>query len=110
MSNASAPPRLLHDEIAEKYGFQPCEWQLMAINAKNAQRHVVAIALTGSGKTVPLTAPVLLEDEGITIIISALNVITSQIVDRCGGRDKGVLELHGGSGGADMKRADIEVS
>jgi hypothetical protein len=58
----------------------------------------------------PLVAPVLLGDEGITLIITALNVITEQIVQLCGGRDGGVLELHGGSENTDISHKDKLVS
>jgi ATP-dependent helicase YprA (DUF1998 family) len=62
--------------IKQKTGFSPCKWQVEAIAACRAGKHVIAPAPTGSGKSLPLIAPVMLEKTGILIILSPLNAIS----------------------------------
>jgi superfamily II DNA or RNA helicase len=100
----------LREEVIDKLKVEPCQWQLEAMAVIREKKHAIVIAPTGGGKTLPLTAPVLLEDDGITLIVSALNVITTQIVTKLGGKQGGVLELHGASNNVDISKEDKNVS
>jgi hypothetical protein len=95
--------------ITTKFGIEPCSFQIEAIDAVRRGFHVFVIAPTGAGKTTPLAAPVVLEEEGLTLIITALNVITSQIVTKLGGRSAGVIELHGTTGNVILTKEDKQV-
>ena len=95
--------------ITTKFGIEPCNFQLEAVDAIQHGFHLFVIAPTGAGKTIPLSAPVILEEDGITLIISALNVITSQIVTKLGGRSAGVIELHGTTGNVVLTKEDKQV-
>ena len=85
----------LHQIFREKTGKDPCSFQIQTYKARKAGKHVVLIAPTGSGKTLPMIASVLLEETGITIVTSALNVISDQIGETLSGLKASVLVLHG---------------
>ena len=50
------------------------------MDAYQGGKHVIAVTRTGSGKMLPLIANAMWSDQGISIIIAALNVISNQIL------------------------------
>lgn len=64
---------------------RPCLWQVkVALAVLKGDKHVLSIARTGSGKTLTFWIPILLTDDGITIIVVPLNLLAKQNVDQLG--------------------------
>jgi ATP-dependent helicase YprA (DUF1998 family) len=106
MSNLEAN---LRQSFREKTGKDPCEFQIQTYKARKDGKHVVLIAPTGSGKTLPMIASVLLEETGITIVTSALNVISDQIGATLLHLGAVALVLHGKRITPEQKKADCSL-
>lgn len=62
-------------------GCRPCLWQILVVEAiLKHDKDVISIAATGSGKTLIFWLPLLFQD-GIQIIITALNLLGKQQVE-----------------------------
>jgi superfamily II DNA helicase RecQ len=73
------------NEIREKtldvFGKRPCHLQVKICSALLQQKkHVVCSASTGFGKTLTFMMPLLFDESGIMIVITALNVLGEQNV------------------------------
>ena len=69
----------------EILGYRPCLWQIRVVAAilkydKAACKAIVAIAATGSGKTLTFWMPLLFKKDGIQIVITPLNILGKQNV------------------------------
>jgi superfamily II DNA helicase RecQ len=74
-----------HDEICaktlEKFGKTPCLLQIKICSALlQRKKHVVCSASTGFGKTLTFMMPLLFDETGIMIVVTALNVLGKQNV------------------------------
>lgn len=77
--------KLARERSQEVFGraVRPCLWQVkVALAFLKGEKHVLSIARTGSGKTLTFWIPVLLTDDGITIVIVPLNLLAKQNVDQ----------------------------
>lgn len=78
----SVSTELTRDEIRETvlhaFGVRLCRWQLEAVVYQLQGRHVVAIAPTGLGKTLPFIVPLLFQRNLLLIIITPLNLLGTQ--------------------------------
>jgi superfamily II DNA helicase RecQ len=69
--------------VDEKFNIRPCIFQARAALAQLEQKDCITISPTGSGKTLTFWIPLLFNNDGINIIITALNILG----------DKNVAEL-----------------
>ncbi|KAI9437343.1 P-loop containing nucleoside triphosphate hydrolase protein [Lactarius psammicola] len=69
--------------VKDHFGFFPCKWQLGAALTQLEKRDLVTLAPTGSGKTLTFWIPLLFNGDGITIVITPLNILG----------DKNIVEL-----------------
>jgi superfamily II DNA helicase RecQ len=65
----------MREAVNERFGFTPCTWQLQAALAQLERRDLVTLAPTGSGKTLTFWIPLLFNEDGITVVITPLNVL-----------------------------------
>jgi superfamily II DNA helicase RecQ len=66
----------------EVLGYRPCLWQIRVVEAiLRHDKDVVAIAATGSGKTLTFWMPLLFKKDGIQIVITPLNILGKQSVN-----------------------------
>ena len=63
----------LHTEVEKKFKVLPCIFQAHVALAQLEQKDCVTISPTGSGKTLTFWIPLLFNNDGIIIIITALN-------------------------------------
>ncbi len=70
----------IRTEVKARLGYHPCLFQINDALAQLRGRDTVTIAATGSGKTLTFWIPLLFNDNGIIIIITALNVLGDQNV------------------------------
>jgi superfamily II DNA helicase RecQ len=83
MHTTPMPPS--HDEIRaktlEKFGKTPCLLQIkICLALLQRKKHVVCSASTGFGKTLTFMMPLLFDETGIMIVVTALNVLGEQNV------------------------------
>lgn len=65
----------------EVFGRRPCLWQIQVTQAiLRADQDVVLILATGSGKTLTFWMPLLFRTQGIQIIVTPLNILSTQNV------------------------------
>lgn len=102
----SIPEPDLHQKFREKTGKDPCTFQIQIYKARKAGKHVVLIALTGSGKTLLMIASVFLEETGITFVTSALDVISDRIGATLSHLGAAAVVLHGKRITPEQKKAD----
>ena len=69
--------------VEEKFNIRPCIFQARSALAQLEQKDCVTISPTGSGKTLTFWIPLLFNNNRITIILTALNILG----------DKNVAEL-----------------
>jgi superfamily II DNA helicase RecQ len=65
----------LRSTVQNNFGVQPCTFQAHSALAQLEQRDCITISLTGSGKTLTFWIPLLFNDDGIIIIVTALNIL-----------------------------------
>lgn len=70
----------LRKEVKARFGYNPCTFQIKDALSQLRRHDTITIAATGSGKTLTFWIPLLFNDNGITIIITALNVLGDQNV------------------------------
>ena len=73
----------LHTEVEKKFQVLPCIFQARVALAQLKQKDCITISPTGSGKTLTFWIPLLFNNDGIIIIVTALNILG----------DKNVAEL-----------------
>ena len=73
----------LRSHVEEKFGIMPCIFQACSALAQLEQKDCITISPTGSGKTLTFWIPLLFNKGGITVVITALNILG----------DKNVAEL-----------------
>ena len=75
-------------DVIEKFGVTPCKFQVEATiaqlkqaleNPTDYRRGVLCIAGTGSGKSLAFYMPFLFNDNGISIMVTPLNVLAEQM-------------------------------
>ncbi|KAI9466166.1 P-loop containing nucleoside triphosphate hydrolase protein [Lactarius psammicola] len=66
--------------VKDRFGFFPCKWQLEAALTQLEKRDLVTLAPTGSGKTLTFWIPLLFNGDGITIVITPLNILGNKNV------------------------------
>ncbi|KAH9009777.1 P-loop containing nucleoside triphosphate hydrolase protein [Lactarius pseudohatsudake] len=69
--------------VKDHFGFFPCTWQLKAALTQLEGNDLLTLAPTGSGKTLTFWIPLLFNGDGISIVVTPLNVL----------REKNVTEL-----------------
>ena len=82
-SPSSAP--LLNDarrKCQEVFQRRLCLWQYLVTSAVFARKHVIINVGTGMGKTLAFLLPLLFWEDGIVIIITALNILGKQIAEQ----------------------------
>src|SRR6267154_5366199 len=85
-SKSNIPSSLeIRQKTWEILGYRPCLWQICIVAAilkydKAACKAIVAIAATGSGKTLTFWMPLLFKKDGIQIVITPLNILRKQNV------------------------------
>ena len=65
----------LHSKVKDSFGVQPCIFQARSVLAQLQQKDCITISPTGSGKTLMFWMPLLFNDNGITIVVTALNIL-----------------------------------
>ena len=73
----------LRSHVEDKFGIRPCIFQARSALAQLEQKDCITISPTGSGKTLTFWIPLLFNKGGITVVITALNILG----------DKNVTEL-----------------
>ena len=73
----------LCSHVEEKFGIRPCIFQAHSALAQLEQKDCITISPTGSGKTLTFWIPLLFNKGGITVVVTALNILG----------DKNVAEL-----------------
>ncbi|KAF8873330.1 hypothetical protein CPB84DRAFT_1690839, partial [Gymnopilus junonius] len=56
----------------------PCEFQARDAIAQLERKDCITLARTGSGKTLTFWAPLLFNENGIIIVVTALNILGDQ--------------------------------
>ncbi|KAF7964372.1 hypothetical protein HWV62_9299, partial [Athelia sp. TMB] len=71
----------IRQKTQDVLGYRPCLWQIRVCEAIiKHDRDVIAIAATGSGKTLTFWVPLLFKKDGIQVVITPLNVLGKQSV------------------------------
>lgn len=70
----------IHNDVKEHFGVYPCQYQVHDALAQLRKEDCITIAATGSGKTLTFWIPLLYNDGGYIIIITALNILGDQNV------------------------------
>ena len=70
----------IRNKAIEAFNIRPCEFQITDAIAQLQRKEVVTISPTGSGKTLTFWLPLLFNDNGIIIVITALNLLGAQNV------------------------------
>ncbi|KIM86618.1 hypothetical protein PILCRDRAFT_4531 [Piloderma croceum F 1598] len=66
----------------EILGYPPCLWQIRVVEAiLKHDKDIIAIAATGSGKTLTFWMPLLFKKDGIQIVVTPLNILGKQNVN-----------------------------
>ena len=65
----------MREAVKERFGFFPCTWQLKVALMQLKQNDLVTLAPTGSGKTLTFWILLLFNEDGISIIVTPLNVL-----------------------------------
>ncbi|KAF9487320.1 P-loop containing nucleoside triphosphate hydrolase protein [Pleurotus eryngii] len=63
---------------------RPCQFQIDFCRAQLQRKNTISISPTGSGKTLTFLMPLFFSDQGITIVVTALNVLGTQFVTEAG--------------------------
>ena len=71
----------LRMEVQSAYGIVPCMFQARDAISQLKQKDCIMISPTGSGKTLTFWIPLLFNNNGIIIIITALNILGDKNVD-----------------------------
>lgn len=73
----------IRQETLAKLGKRPCALQVKVCDAiLRRDKHVVCEAATGFGKTLTFWMPLLFNEDGIMIIVTALNILGVQCVEQ----------------------------
>ncbi|PPQ97754.1 hypothetical protein CVT26_001802 [Gymnopilus dilepis] len=70
----------VREEVKRVFGITPCNFQARDAIAQLERKDCITIARTGSGKTLTFWAPLLFNDNGIIIVVTALNILGDQNV------------------------------
>jgi superfamily II DNA helicase RecQ len=70
----------IRNKVIEAFNIHPCEFQITDAIAQLQRKEVVTISPTGSVKTLTFWIPLLFNDDGIIIVITALNILGAQNV------------------------------
>jgi superfamily II DNA helicase RecQ len=65
----------VRETVNKRFGFTPCTWQLEAALTQLRRQDLVTLAPTGSGKTLTFWIPLLFDKDGISVVITPLNVL-----------------------------------
>jgi superfamily II DNA helicase RecQ len=65
----------LRSTVQNSFGVQPCIFQARSALTQLEQKDCITISPTGSGKTLTFWIPLLFDDDGIIIIVTALNIL-----------------------------------
>ena len=75
--------KCVREKVKEVFGVEPCVWQIqVALSFLAGEKHVVSISRTGSGKTMTFWIPVILNPDGILIVVVPLNTLGNQNFDQ----------------------------
>ncbi|KZP14844.1 P-loop containing nucleoside triphosphate hydrolase protein [Athelia psychrophila] len=75
----------------EKLGYRPCLWQIRVVEGLlKHDKDIIAVAATGSGKTLTFWMPLLFREDGIQIIITPINYLGKQNVDSLANMPEGI--------------------
>jgi superfamily II DNA helicase RecQ len=69
-------------ETQKVFGVVPCDFQIKDVIAQLEGKQVVTISPTGSSKTLTFWMPLLFNNNGIIIVITALNILGDQNVSQ----------------------------
>lgn len=70
----------IRDDVKANFGVIPCLYQVQDAQAQLRGEDCITIAATGSGKTLTFWIPLLYNNGGYIIIITALNILGDQNV------------------------------
>ena len=87
----------LHTEVEKKFKVLPCIFQARAALAQLEQKDCVTISPTGSGKTLTFWIPLLFNNDGIIIILTALNILGDKNVPELEKLDISAVNITGDS-------------
>jgi superfamily II DNA helicase RecQ len=68
----------LRVKVKEVFGFRPCSTQVKDALAQLERKDVITIAPTGFGKTLTFWMPLLFNNNGNIIVVTALNILGDQ--------------------------------
>ena len=70
----------IRNKVIEAFNIHPCEFQITDAIAQLQRKEVITISPTSSGKTLTFWIPLLFNNKGIIIVITALNILGAQNV------------------------------
>ena len=68
----------LRAKILQIFKKRPCDFQYKLLEAQQHGKNIISVARTGSGKTLTYFMPLVMSDDSIIIIVTALNVLGEQ--------------------------------
>lgn len=72
----------IRNSVQRVFKVRACDWQIgISESVTERDGDVVSVAGTGSGKTLTFWIPVVLNEQGIMIVVTALNTLGKQMVD-----------------------------
>ncbi|KAF7967710.1 hypothetical protein HWV62_33295 [Athelia sp. TMB] len=75
----------------EKLGHRPCLWQVRVVEGiLKHDKDIIAVAATGSGKTLTFWMPLLFREEGIQILLTPINCLGKQNIDSLASLPEGI--------------------
>ncbi|KAH9015960.1 hypothetical protein EDB83DRAFT_2198819, partial [Lactarius deliciosus] len=65
----------MREAVKDRFSFSLCTWQLKAALTQLEGNDLLTLAPTGSGKTLTFWIPLLFNGDGVSIVITPLNVL-----------------------------------
>ncbi|KAG1889416.1 hypothetical protein F4604DRAFT_1531126, partial [Suillus subluteus] len=69
---------VIKDTVEVSFNIAPCKFQLQCAQAQLDQKDVITIAPTGAGKMLTFWIPLLFNNNGMVVLITALNGLGDQ--------------------------------
>lgn len=67
--------------VQDKFGLNPCTWQLQSARHQLEHKDVFTVSPTGSGKTLTFWIPLLFNNDGIIIVVTPLSILGEKNMD-----------------------------
>ncbi|KAI0814836.1 hypothetical protein BC629DRAFT_1467385 [Irpex lacteus] len=100
-STGATPPAIdlsdgeLRAKCEEIFKKRPCDFQIKLYRAQRKGKNIISVARTGSGKTFTYLMPLIDSDDGIIIIVTALNILGEQFVQEAQAAGFSAISVNG---------------